>query len=209
MKTEKETPKGRPLLDDGTVEDIIKTPKFIPSDVADAADMGALEENGGHLRRNIELKCDGYDLRMSIRQLRLEPLDFSVLLIYTNEAGQTYNIRRYNGNHGIHKDRLTGEIVSGPHIHMITEEAQRSTHKDEGHAVATDRYRTLPDAINVFMTDLDIRYEKVADNRRLDEYDRCRQDNRGDEEGHVYRFLDGRGREEYISGPHRIHVPGW
>ena len=171
MKGDKSNSRGRPLLCDDAVKRIIEAPKLIPSDVADVTDMGALKENGGHLRRNIDLICDEYKVRMSIRQLETEPLNFSVLLIYTDEAGYTYNIRRYNGNHGTHIDRVTGDVINGPHIHMITEKAQMSTHKDEGHAVATDKYKTLPDAINVFMTDLNIKYERVANNRRLDEYD--------------------------------------
>ena len=151
-------PKGKPLLTEDEIDSITKCLKYIPTNIGKAYHPSSMRPDNGQYRRRIELICDEYRLTMVLRQLIDNPLDFSVLLIFDDEKGHTYIIKRYNGDHGLHIDNRTGICISGPHIHTITEEHQRSYHKDEGHAEPTNKYKTLPEAVDVFMKDLNIHY---------------------------------------------------
>lgn len=126
MVTEKS--KSRPILTDSFVESIIRSEKFIPEKISDVGDRSQYKLENGQYRLNIDLECSGYRLRMAIRQLFADPLDFSILLIYYDQDGYDYIIKRYNGDHGIHKNPMTGDSFSGPHIHTITEWCQIHTH---------------------------------------------------------------------------------
>ena len=156
--------KGRPILKDEFVKAIIDSSKQIPKSKKDPFRM---TDNNGNRRASIDLICPHYEVKMGIRQALDDSLDFSVLLIYTDANGRTYILRRYNGDHGKHTDPITSEIIRGPHIHMITEECQHKTHKDECHAEATDRYHTLEQAIGVFMKDMNIHHEMGKDQTRI------------------------------------------
>ena len=164
------SPMGRPVLRDSLVSDIMSCRKTIPTGIKDPRDMGSLKLDSGNYRRKIPLKSDRYNLRMTIRKSEDDPLNFSVILSYTDANGLIYIIRRYNGDHGEHKDQMTGRILSGPHIHTITEEYQLRGYKAEGFAVETDRYRTLMEAINVFLKDMNITYELPPGATTLDDY---------------------------------------
>ena len=54
-----------------------------------------------------------------------------------------------------------------PHIHSITERAQREYHKDETEAAETDRYKTLEQAIEVAMEDMNVVFERNKGNADL------------------------------------------
>jgi len=160
--------KGRPILDDEFVDKIIKAKKFIPNIKKDP--FKTTEKNGNN-RASIYLICDQYDVRMDIRQTADDFLDFSVLLIFTDNHNHNYILRRYNGDHGSHTDPITGEKIWGPHIHKISEECQRTIHKDEGHADATDDYKTLNQAIDVFMADMNICHKDGIYRTRLTDFE--------------------------------------
>lgn len=56
---------------------------------------------------------------MTIRRLAENPLDFFVIQFFESDKGHTYIIRRYNGNHGIHYNRLSGEDTTGSQNNTI------------------------------------------------------------------------------------------
>lgn len=164
------TPKGKPLLHDNEIEAIISTPKYIPKSAGRAYNWSAFKLDNGQFRRKIDLLCKDFNLTMAMRRLEDDPFDFSVLLIYNDNKGYKYIIKRYNGDHGMHIDSRTGNMISGPHIHSISVECQMTTHKDEGYAEPTDRYKTLPEAVDVFISDLNIHYEQAKGVISLDEF---------------------------------------
>lgn len=178
------TPKGKPLLRNDEVKTIVSAPKYIPKSAGKAYDLSAFKLDNGHFRRKIDLLCEDFKLTMAMRQLQDDPLDFSVLLIYYDSKGYKYIIKRYNGDHGLHIDNRTGTCISGPHIHTISEECQMTTHKDEGYAEPTDRYKTLPEAVDVFIIDMNIQYDHAKGVMSLDRF-RYRQDGRISEEQHL------------------------
>lgn len=201
------TPKGKPLLYDDEVEKILSIPKYIPKSVGKAYDWQGFKLDNGQFRRKIELICEDYRLTMAMRQLQDDPLDFSVLLIYNDSKGYRYIIKRYNGDHGMHIDNRTGVCISGPHIHTISEECQMTTHKDEGSAESTDRYKTLSEAVDTFIDDLNIQYENAKGVVRLDRF-RIRCYGRIHEEGYMLQGLPRAERNRPLSDPYGIYVPG-
>lgn len=164
------TPKGKPLLRESEIESILSAPKYIPKSAGRAFDWSAFRLDNGQFRRKIDLVCGNRKLIMAMRQLQDDPLDFSVLLIYYDDRGYKYIIKRYNGDHGMHMDNRTGISISGPHIHTISVDCQMTTHKDEGYAEPTDRYKTLSEAVDVFIADLNIQYEQAKGVANLDRY---------------------------------------
>lgn len=164
------TPKGKPLLRDDEIEAIVSAPKYIPKSAGRAYDWSAFKLDNGQFRRKIDLLCEDFKLTMAMRQLQDDPFDFSVLLIYYDSKGYKYIVKRYNGDHGMHIDSRTGISISGPHIHTISVECQMTTHKDEGYAESTDRYKTLSEAIDVFIGDLNIQYEHARGVMSLDKF---------------------------------------
>lgn len=148
--------KGRPVLLDSDVERIIAAEKYLPSNKKDPF---RLKPDNGHKRAVIDLNCSSYNLSMRIRVSEDDEFNFSILLVYTDPQNRDYILRRYNGDHGKHTNLLSGEVMCGPHIHKITEEYQRKTHKGEGYAEKTESYRTWNDAVKIFIKDMNIRYE--------------------------------------------------
>ncbi|MCH3978153.1 MAG: hypothetical protein LKJ94_04155 [Candidatus Methanomethylophilus sp.] len=171
MAEDKNKSGGKPVLSDEIVEKIIKCSKTIPDRIFDVTDFSMFKIDNMQKRRNIDLICNEYKLRMSIRQLVIDPMDFSVILIYTDAEGYEYIIVRYNGDHGVHVNRRTGELIFGPHIHKISEWCQMYTHKEEGQATPTDKYVNLQEAVHVFMKDLNISYARSKGVARMEDYE--------------------------------------
>lgn len=65
-----------------------------------------------------------------------------------------FRLRRYNGKSHVHTNTLESQTVKGFHIHYATERYQRySGAKEEGFAIATDRYQSLDSAIDCMLAD--------------------------------------------------------
>lgn len=168
-ETDEISPKGRPVLKDDFVSELIRTPKYIPKG---SRDIFKMKEDNGHLRSSVELISDyaNYRFALSTRKLIKDPMDFSVVFTFTDINGREYIIRRFNGDHGRHYHKNTNRYISGPHIHTITESAQKEYHKDETEAVETDRYKTLEQAIEFAMRELNIRYEEAKGTKDLSQW---------------------------------------
>ncbi len=163
------SPRGRPILSDSFTEELIRMPKYIPKDVKNPFRP---KEDNGHFRSSVSLACDNpeYKFTLSTRKLIKDPTDFSVVFTYIDVNGREYIIRRFNGDHGRHYHNRTGQYISGPHIHTITESAQRDLHKDETDAVETNQYKTLEQAIEFALRQLNIVRESGKGIKTLNEW---------------------------------------
>jgi len=159
--------KERPILKEIEAEQIIAAKKHIHKGLKEPF---KLTSKNGHLRASVDLMCQQYKLSMRLRKAEDDELDFSILLVYIDEKGREYIIRRYNGDHGKHTNPISGEVISGPHVHIITEECQRTRHKAEGQARATSEYKTFRQAINIFMRDMNIEFEGPENTVTLKQY---------------------------------------
>lgn len=74
--------------------------------------------NGGHSESNIAVQADA-DGQFEVRFRRSVtlPEDFSIILLYHDEDGDTRPIMRVNGDHGPHGNRDGTRIDGGPHLH--------------------------------------------------------------------------------------------
>ena len=155
-------------ISDAMVERILREPKYISSKV-NPRELSPSEKEG-FLLKTVKLECDAFDCSMKIRQCVDRPSNFSVILVYKDSNKNDHAILRLNGNHGRHKNRIEGDVISGPHIHKMTERYQERTTHPDGYAEATDRYTDLGDAIDLFMEMTNIRYSDGKKNRRLEEF---------------------------------------
>lgn len=156
MTSEETSPKGRPILSDEFINELIHIQKHIPKDVKEPFKT---KIDGLHMKSKVELYCNNYKFALFTRAIIKDPKDFSVVFAYIDSKGRKYIIRRYNGDHGKHYHKNTNTYISGTHIHTITERSQKEYHKDETEAVETNMYQTLDEAIKYALRDLNIDYE--------------------------------------------------
>lgn len=111
-----------------------------------------------HKRSGLVVKGQTGEFEIRVRQCTDYPLDFSVIIAFrkTNES-TLFILRRYNGRHPApHVNKpLNGpkESVTGFHIHMATEEAQKRGRDEEAFAVGTSGYTDVYSAIEFALKD--------------------------------------------------------
>ena len=101
------------------------------------------ERPGRHRQRNFTAEAEGAAVyRIYLRQNLDDDQDFSCGLALVQKGGKPPSLVRCNGASHAH-----GEIRYRCHIHRATAEAMSAGRKVDGHADATDRYRTLEGAL--------------------------------------------------------------
>ena len=95
----------------------------------------------------------GNEFRIIVRPDDLMPLDFSVILVVVTKSNPDFKLRRYNGRHGGHRNRIEKERIEGFHIHYATERYQRRGLKEETYAVQTQRYNSYEGALRCLIKD--------------------------------------------------------
>ncbi len=104
---------------------------------------------------------------MIIRKNLLDPLDFSVILLYLpKEEGRGFVLRRYNGKH-FHKNHLEGNELHDFHVHMATERYQQAGLKTEGYAEVSTEYASVQKAKECLFQDANCHR---GSDRKLDGY---------------------------------------
>jgi len=103
----------------------------------------------GHKERELDvLGAKGSRFRLILRQSLLNVLDFSVILVFCPpESNQLFRLRRYNGRHGEHTNRIEGETFFDYHIHTATERYQELGMREDTYAERTDQFSDLFGAI--------------------------------------------------------------
>ena len=134
------------VLDDPTIERLTREPK--PS--LELAQLMSAKRKRGHRETQIEVEGgEGSRFRVTVRQLVLDPLDFSVILAYLPSGStRAFRLRRHNGNSHEHSNKLERTNIRFDfHVHMATERYQVAGFKEEGYAEPTDAYGDLPGAV--------------------------------------------------------------
>lgn len=107
-----------------------------------------------HEQVEIELQAvSGRTYAIYLRQSTITPADFSVGLRVCTDSGEWITLRRYNGAHGAHENRLERESISGCHVHRATERYIAKGHSAEAYAEATNRYATVEQALQCLYQD--------------------------------------------------------
>jgi hypothetical protein len=139
-------------LSDEAIEDLIREPKNTPAGLLPLR----LTERNKHRRKDFTISNpSGNEFVIAVRQAVLNPLNFSVILMYRIPGYNTFfRLRRYNGKHGGHTNEIEGnEIGDECHIHTASERYQKLGAKEEGFAVETTRYTDLNGAVRCLLED--------------------------------------------------------
>lgn len=156
-----------PELTDDDISDLLEEAKSLPQDYVKQlkpARKSRMQYSQAELTVTGER---GSEFKVVIRKNLLDPLDFSVILVYLpKEEGRGFVLRRYNGKH-IHKNHLEGTELNDFHVHMATERYQQAGLKPEGYAEVTDGYASVPQATECLFRDAN--FQRGSD-RRLNGY---------------------------------------
>jgi len=140
------------VLSDSEIGQLVAARKELPPDYQNRL---ALKPKRGHKEQELELKTDdGAEFRVVLRQSDFNPLDFSVILGYRiPKSNRVFRLRRYNGRHGEHSNRLEGKRFYDYHIHMATERYQQSGFDEDAYAEPTSRYADFRGAVRCMIED--------------------------------------------------------
>ena len=89
-----------------------------------------------------------------LRQAIVNPLDFSIILaVSPANSNQRFRLRRYNGKHGEHTNRIEGNTFYDFHIHFATERYQERGFKEDHYAEPTDKFYDFNSALKCMIYD--------------------------------------------------------
>lgn len=108
----------------------------------------------------------GHTFKIIIRQSKINPLDFSVIfgVLIGNEV---FRIRRYNGDHGFHTNKIEGIHIKGCHIHKATERYQQKGFQEDGYAEKTTEYAHWTKALEIMLQENNFEIEIEEGQTRL------------------------------------------
>jgi hypothetical protein len=118
------------------------------------------KSNSKFTQRHCEMEGkNGHTFRIIIRRNMINPLDFSIILVFRDEDGAEFNLCRYNGKHpSQHTNKLekskglpNGSFRNTFHIHMATQRYQEKGLSIDGYAEVTNEYSSFDAALRTFV----------------------------------------------------------
>jgi hypothetical protein len=139
-------------LTDEKIGSLLDEKKLLPEDFFSPQ---KLKTKHGHKEYEINITGEnGSNFRLIFRQSNLNPLDFSVILVYLPKgSNQQFRLRRYNGKSHEHGNHIEKNKFYGFHIHTATERYQQSGYREDTYAEETDRYADSHGAIECMLQD--------------------------------------------------------
>jgi hypothetical protein len=112
----------------------------------------------GHEERDLELPGDaGGEFRLILRQNKINPLDFSIILaVRVPNSSTIFRLRRYNGKSHEHTNHIEGQTFYDFHIHIATERYQHIGTREDAYAEPTDRYGDFHGALRCLFKDANL-----------------------------------------------------
>ena len=137
---------------DSEIARMIRERKQLPGNYRSRVQLRAKR---GHKERELDVVGeDGTQFRLILRQSDFNTLDFSVILaVNPSDSNQLFRLRRYNGKHGEHTNRIEGDKFYDFHIHQATERYQESGMDEDAFAETTDRYADFHAALRCMLED--------------------------------------------------------
>lgn len=137
---------------DREINELISEPKLLPKNYKQ---MFQMRPKQGHNERELYAQgTNGHEFCIILRQSRLNPLSFSVILtVKMEDSNQLFRLRRYNGKHGEHTNLIEGNTIYGFHVHIATERYQDFGAREDGYAELTNRYANFNEALHCMLTD--------------------------------------------------------
>jgi hypothetical protein len=137
------------LLTDKEIAALISEPKPEVS----LADLIPRNAKRGH--RGVEKEVEtlsGARFQLIVRQNITTPEDFSVILAYSMpRVHRLFRLLRHNGPSHHHPNKLEGNRVEGPHVHIATQRYQEAGFKEDAYAEVTNKYGDLTGAIEYML----------------------------------------------------------
>lgn len=139
-------------LTDDEIAALVSEEKLLP---ADYRSRTRVRPKRGHSERELDLTgANGSEFRLILRQSRLNPLDFSVILAYRlPESNVLFRLRRHNGKSHEHTNALEGHAFYDFHAHYATERYQDSGLREDAYAEPTDRFADFEGAVACMIED--------------------------------------------------------
>ncbi|MBN1423037.1 hypothetical protein JXA88_00635 [Candidatus Fermentibacteria bacterium] len=140
------------VLDDVQIQRLIEEPKPLPMDYERRI---VLKSKRGHMEAELAITGQaGSEFKLILRQSSHNPFDFSVILAHRLPNVNTlFRLRRYNGKHGPHTNRLERETFYDYHIHEATERYQEQGLDEDWFATPTERFSDLRSALRCMIDD--------------------------------------------------------
>jgi hypothetical protein len=137
---------------DQEIEELIRERKPLPQD---CLSLIQFKPKLGHKEYDLNVRGDnGSDFRLILRQSRSNRLNFSVILgIIPVNTNQLFRLRRYNGKHSQHTNRIEKNKFYDFHIHLATERYQQIGVKEDEYAEPTDRFADFHTALQCMLDD--------------------------------------------------------
>ncbi len=112
-----------------------------------------LRDKRGHKGRELDVPgVSGSQYRLILRQSNFNTLYFSIILaVLPSDSNQLFRLRRYNGKHGEHTNKIEGDKFYDFHIHHATERYQESGMNEDAFAAVTNRYADFHSALNCML----------------------------------------------------------
>lgn len=153
---------------DQEIAELLQERKPLP---ADWRNRVLLRPKRGHKERDLEITGEaGSELRLILRQNKINPLDFSIILaVRVPRSNVLFRLRRHNGKSHEHTNQIEGETFYDFHIHMATERYQEIGMREDSFAVTTDRYGDFRGALRCGLKTRTLtfrRRRKAASSRR-------------------------------------------
>lgn len=147
------------VLTDAEIAELLAEPKPLPANwMSRLAVRPKSDSTFTHREFELQVKS-GRRFRLILRGNTLNPLDFSLILIFRDQDGSEYRLIRFNGRHPSQHTNKWEKARSLPnaafrnrfHIHSATERYQVEGYEIDGYAEVTDRYDSFESALNHFV----------------------------------------------------------
>lgn len=140
------------ILSDDDIAHLLAEKKPLPDDYRSKIQV---RPKMGHKERELEVKgVNGSDFRLILRQSVINPLDFSIILVYRPpKSNQLFRLRRYNGKSHEHTNSIEVETFYDFHIHEATERYQEIGAREDTYAQPTTRFSDFHEAISCMIKD--------------------------------------------------------
>ena len=119
-----------------------------------------LRPRRGHDERDLEFTGGaGSAFRLILRQSKINPLDFSIVLgVRVPQTNRLFRLRRCNGKSHEHTNQIENKTFYDFHVHMATERYQRVGAREDHYAEPTDRYSDFRGAMNCMIDDANFEF---------------------------------------------------
>ena len=95
----------------------------------------------------------GNEFRVILRRSRINPLDFSIVLVVLDTPSGEFRLLRYDGRSHEHTNSIEGDTFYDFHVHRATGRYQATGDREDTYAEATNRYDDFDGALGCLLSD--------------------------------------------------------